>query len=51
MPIEIVEMILGYSTPEITRRVYAHLMHKTAAEQVAKASKLLTRHRPMQDDV
>jgi integrase len=42
-------MILGHSSPEITRRVYAHLMRKTAAEQVGKASKLLTRHRPDRD--
>ena len=46
VPIEIVQMILGHSTPEITRRVYAHLMRKTAAKQVEKASKILTRHRP-----
>jgi hypothetical protein len=46
VPIEIVQMILGHSSPEISRRVYAHLMRKTAAEQVEKASKLLTRHRP-----
>jgi Phage integrase family len=46
VPIEIVQMILGHSSPEITRRVYAHLMRKTAAEQVERASKLLTRHRP-----
>jgi integrase len=46
VPIEIVQMILGHSTPEITRRVYAHLMRKAAAKQVEKAAKLLTRHRP-----
>src|SRR6266511_3626504 len=51
VPIEIVQMILGHSSPEITRRVYAHLMRKTAAEQVGKASKLLTRHRPDRDAV
>lgn len=49
VPIEIVQMILGHSSPEITRRVYAHLMRKTAAEQVERASKLLTRHRPDRD--
>jgi hypothetical protein len=35
--------------PEITRRVYAHLKRKTAAEQVEKASKVLTQYRPDQD--
>lgn len=43
VPIEVVQMILGHSTPEITRRVYAHLMRGTASKQVAKAAKLLTR--------
>ena len=51
VPIEIVQMILGHSTPEITRRVYAHLMRKNAAEQVEKATDLLTRHRPRRDVV
>ena len=27
MPIEIVQLILGHSSPEVTRRVYAHLLH------------------------
>jgi len=46
VPIEIVQMILGHSTPEITRRIYAHLMRRMTAEQVEKASKILTQHRP-----
>ena len=46
VPIEIVQMILGHASPVVTRRVYAHLMRKTAASQVEKAAKLLTRHRP-----
>ena len=46
VPIEVVQLILGHSTPEVTRRVYAHLMRKTTAKQVEKAVKLLTRHRP-----
>jgi integrase len=49
VPIEIVQMILGHSSPEITRRIYAHLMRKEAAEQVGTASKLLTQHRPDRD--
>jgi integrase len=45
VPIEIVQMILGHSSPEVTRRVYAHLMRKAAAAQVETATELLTRHR------
>jgi intergrase/recombinase len=51
VPIEIVQMILGHSDPEVTREVYAHLMRKVVAEQVETASQLLTRHRrPVRDD-
>jgi integrase len=46
VPIEVVQLILGHSTPEVTRRVYAHLMRKTTSEQVEKAVEPLTRHRP-----
>jgi integrase len=46
VPIEIVQLILGHSTPEVTRRVYAHLMRKTTARQVEKAVELLSQHRP-----
>jgi integrase len=46
VPIEVVQIILGHASPEVTRRVYKHLMRKEAAKQVEKASKLLTRHRP-----
>jgi integrase len=46
VPIEVVQMILGHSTPAATRKVYAHLMRKATAAQVEKAAKLLTRHRP-----
>ncbi|MBL7260650.1 tyrosine-type recombinase/integrase [Paractinoplanes lichenicola] len=46
VPIEIVQMILGHSTPEVTRRVYAHLMRSETAAQVEEAAKLLTHHRP-----
>jgi integrase len=45
VPIEIVQMILGHSSPEVTRKVYAHLMRKAAARQVETATELLTRHR------
>lgn len=46
VPIEVVQMILGHASPDITRRVYKHLMRGEAAQQVEKASELLTRHRP-----
>lgn len=46
VPIEVVQMILGHASPEVTRRVYKHLMRKETAKQVEKATKLLTRHRP-----
>ena len=46
VPIEIVQMILGHSSPEVTRRVYAHLMRSETAAQVEHAAKLLTHHRP-----
>jgi integrase len=45
-PIEIVQMILGHSSDEITRRIYAHLIGGEAADQINEAAKLLTRHRP-----
>ncbi len=45
VPIEIVQMILGHSSPDLTRKVYAHLMRKQAAAQVESATELLTKHR------
>jgi integrase len=45
VPIEVVQMILGHASPEVTRRIYAHVMKKITAEQVERATKLLTRHR------
>jgi integrase len=38
VPIEIVQMILGHSSPEVTHKVYAHLMRKAAAAQVGPPS-------------
>jgi len=38
-------MILGHSTPAITRAVYAHVMKKATAQQVEHATRELTRHR------
>jgi integrase len=46
VPIEIVQMILGHASPEVTRRIYLHLMRKATADQVEKATQLLTKHRP-----
>ena len=45
VPIEVVQMILGHSSPEITRKVYAHLIRRAAADQVEAAAELLTKHR------
>jgi integrase len=43
--IEVVQVMLGRASPEVTRRVYKHILRKVTAKQVEKASKLLTRHR------
>lgn len=45
VPIEVVQMILGHSSPAVTRRVYAHLMRKATAEQFEIATNRLTEHR------
>jgi integrase len=45
VPIEVVQMILGHATETTTRRVYAHVMRGTTAEQVEHAMNQLTRHR------
>lgn len=45
VPIELVQLILGHASPEITRRVYAHVMKKATSDLVEIATKLLTRHR------
>ena len=46
VPIEVVQMILGHASPDVTRRIYKHILRKVTAKQVEKAAKLLTRHRP-----
>jgi integrase len=46
VPIEVVQGILGHASPDVTRRVYKHILRKITAKQVEKASKLLTRQRP-----
>ena len=38
-------MVLGHSSPSITRRIYAHVMKKATAAQFEAASTLITRHR------
>ncbi|MFI7587883.1 tyrosine-type recombinase/integrase [Spongisporangium articulatum] len=45
VPIEIVQMILGHSSPAITRQVYAHVLKKATALQVEAASEAVTKHR------
>ncbi len=48
VPIEVLLMILGHGSPNLTRRVYAHVMKKAAAAQVEAASELITQHRRVQ---
>lgn len=45
VPIEVVQMVLGHTSPEITRKVYGHLLRSSTAEQVEVASRLVTQHR------
>jgi integrase len=45
VPIEVVQVILGHSSPDVTRRVYLHIMRQETAAQVEAATELLTRHR------
>lgn len=45
VPIEVVQIILGHSSPAVTRRVYAHLMRRATAEQFEAATERLTLHR------
>ncbi|MGF1654840.1 MAG: tyrosine-type recombinase/integrase [Actinomycetales bacterium] len=45
VPIEVVQMILGHSSPTVTRQVYAHVMRQATADQVEAATQLLTQHR------
>jgi hypothetical protein len=41
VPIEIVQLVLGHSSPSVTRQVYAHVMKRATAEQVEVASELV----------
>nr|WP_221380489.1 hypothetical protein [Actinoplanes polyasparticus] len=45
VPIEVAQAILGRASPDVTRRVYKHVLRRITAKQVEKVSKLLTRHR------
>lgn len=38
VPVEVVQMILGHSSPAVTPRVYAHLLRGVTAEQVEAAT-------------
>jgi hypothetical protein len=44
VPIEIVQLILGHSSPTVTRLIYAHVMKKATAEQVEAPWELLMGH-------
>ncbi|MGL5830450.1 MAG: tyrosine-type recombinase/integrase, partial [Angustibacter sp.] len=50
VPLPVVQMILGHSSPAVTQRIYAHVMRKATAEQVAAATELLTAHRREESD-
>lgn len=45
VPIEIVQLVLGHSSPEVTRQIYAHVMRGATSAQVETATGLLTNHR------
>ena len=45
VPIEVVQMILGHSSPAVTRQVYAHLMRRDTAEQIEAATQPLAERR------
>lgn len=45
VPIEVVQMILGHSSPAVTRKVYAHLMRKSTGEQFTAGTQRLTERR------
>ena len=45
VPVEVVQMILGHSSPEVTRKVYAHVLRGQTSKQAERASKLVSRHR------
>jgi intergrase/recombinase len=48
VPIEVVQMILGHSSPTVTRSVYAHMMRQAASDQVEAATQILSQHRRSQ---
>jgi site-specific recombinase XerD len=45
VPIDVVQMILGHSSPAVTRQVYAHILRKATALQVEAAAELVDVHR------
>jgi integrase len=45
VPLPVVQMIMGHSSPAVTQRVYAHVMRTATADQISTASELLTKHR------
>jgi len=45
VPVEVLQMILGHSSPAVTRWVYAHLPRGATAEQVEAATAQLTMQR------
>jgi integrase len=45
VPLDLVQKILGHSSPEVTRKVYAHILRGATAQQVQAAMRLVDRHR------
>lgn len=45
VPIEVVQMILGHSSPTVTRQVYAHVMKRSTGQQVERAAEMVDRFR------
>ena len=45
VPIEVVQMILGHSSPAVTRQVYAHIMKRATAQQLETSTLPLTERR------
>ena len=48
VPIEVVQMALGHSSPAVTRQVYAHIMKRATAQQLETSTLQLTERRRAQ---
>ena len=48
VPIEVVQMVLGHSSPAVTRQGYAHIMKRATAQQLETSTLQLTERRRAQ---